>query len=374
MFACSHTYQQLQCALGIFLGIFLYAMDLRWKNPALFIGTLLLVVAVGNLVPLLGISGVTHESMENAGWFFSTPSPAGPWYAVYAALDWSAISWSAILSTIPRMAGIAMTHQLIVVTDLVNIEAVTGFPVDLETEFRSIGYSSMLSACTFSMPNYVSIGQTITVWRTGGWVKGSSRTHSAWKPRSANSGTRDRVARASLPSFRGVGACVAVLTLASMPIFPLVMPYVPRYFVACFFTWLATAFLRESMWEVFFESPHRWSDSIVVLAMMIAMPFVGFLEGILLGLVLSCVTLSFSQTLTTNVIRLQCDGRTIQSNTARLPAHADFLRQNGSAVQVVHLQGPLGFATCRQITGIIEDLTLGGGAQPAAPPRGSAGV
>jgi hypothetical protein len=34
--------------------------------------------------------------------------------------------------------------------------------------------------------------------------------------------------------------------------------------------------------------------------------------GILLGLVVSCITLSFSQTLTTKVIRLRCDGRTIQ--------------------------------------------------------------
>ena len=69
------------------------------------------------------------------------------------------------------------------------------------------------------------------------------------------------------------------------------------------------------------------------------------------------LTLSFSQTLTTNVIRLRCDGRTIQSNTARLPAHSGFLRHNGSNLVVVHLQGDLGFGTCRQITGLIEDLT-----------------
>lgn len=350
-----------QCAVGISLGILLYAVDLRFKNPALFISALLTVVAVANVVPLLGIPGVTHQTMENAGWFFSTPSPAGPWYSVYTAFVWSDISWIAIFSTIPRMAGIAMTHQLIVVTDLVNIEAVTGFPVNLESEFRSIGYSSMLSALTLAMPNYVSIGQSITAWRTGGWVERTSRKHTAWKARSAKHENRDRVARASLPTFRGVGACVACLTLASMPVFPFVMPCVPRYFVACFFTWLAGVFLRESIWEVFFESPHRWSDSLVVVVMMLAMPFVGFLEGILLGLVLSCVTLSFSQTLTTNVIRLRCDGRTIQSNTARLPAHAEFLRQNGNTVQVVHLQGALGFGTCRQITGLIEDLTVAGG-------------
>ena len=42
--------------------------------------------------------------------------------------------------------------------------------------------------------------------------------------------------------------------------------------------------------------------------------------GILLGLVLSCITLSFSQTLTTKVIRLRCDGRTIQVfSSPRLP-------------------------------------------------------
>ena len=179
---------------------------------------------------------------------------------------------------------------------------------------------------------------------------------SAWKRRSSKQENHNRVARASLPSFRAVGVCISVTVLACMPVFPIVMPYVPRYFVACFFTWLACVFFRESIWEVFFESPCRWSDTTVVALMMIAMPFVGFLEGILLGLVLSCVTVSFSQTLTTTVIRLQCDGRAIQSNTSRLPEHAGFLRRYGDAIQVMHLQGNIGFGTCRQITEIIEDL------------------
>ena len=159
-----------QCTLGMTAGVMLYAMDLRWKSPALFMGALLSIVVVANLVPLLGMEGITHESMEEDGWFFSSPSPAGPWFSVYTAFSWSQINYAAVLSNIPRMVCIALTHQLIVVTDLVNIEAVTGFPVNLEDEFRSIGCTSVLSALTFSLPNYVSIGQTITAWRTGGWV------------------------------------------------------------------------------------------------------------------------------------------------------------------------------------------------------------
>ena len=160
-----------QCLAGMSAGAMLYAMDLRWKRPALFVSGLLSIVVVANLVPLLGIKGITHTSMEEDGWFFSSPSPAGSWCAVYAAFSWSQICWAAVLASIPRMVCIAFTHQLIVVTDLVNIEVVTGYPVNLDSEFQSIGCSSFLSAFTLSLPNYVSIGQTITAWRTGGCVE-----------------------------------------------------------------------------------------------------------------------------------------------------------------------------------------------------------
>ena len=100
--------------------------------------------------------------------------------------------------------GIALTHQLICVTDLINVEAVTGFAVDLEKEFRMIGVTCLLSALSLTMPNYMSIGQTITAWRTGGWVERRDKRSSAWKRRSSKQENHNRVARASLPAFRGV--------------------------------------------------------------------------------------------------------------------------------------------------------------------------
>ena len=47
--------------------------------------------------------------------------------------------------------------------------------------------------------------------------------------------------------------------------------------------------------------------------------YVHIRAGILLGLVVSCVTLSFAQTLTTKVVRLRSDGRTIQASTPPPP-------------------------------------------------------
>ena len=47
--------------------------------------------------------------------------------------------------------------------------------------------------------------------------------------------------------------------------------------------------------------------------------YVHIRAGILLGLVVSCVTLSFAQTLTTKVFRLRSDGRTIQVSTSPTP-------------------------------------------------------
>ena len=91
----------MHCLLGICLGIALYMTDLRCKSPLLFISLFFLMVGVANLVPLLGIT--THEAMEGDGWFFSSPAPAGPWYAVYAALEWSEIRWAAVFSSVPRM-------------------------------------------------------------------------------------------------------------------------------------------------------------------------------------------------------------------------------------------------------------------------------
>jgi MFS superfamily sulfate permease-like transporter len=93
----------MHCVLGTCLGVSLYITDLRCKSPLLFISLFFMMVGVANLVPLLGINQVTRASMESDGWFFSSPAPAGPWYAVYTALDFWEIQWTPVFSSIPRM-------------------------------------------------------------------------------------------------------------------------------------------------------------------------------------------------------------------------------------------------------------------------------
>ena len=69
----------------------------------------------------------------------------------------------------------------------------------------------------------------------------------------------------------------------------------------------------------------------------------------------------------------------MQSNTDRLVKRAAWLRRNGSALQIVHLQGALGFGTCRTVTRLIEQLVrpedgdAAAGTRPGAEAEAGAG-
>ena len=84
--------------------------------------------------------GCSRDAMVRNHWFFaegdgkpaassaSSSYGSGPevtWYALYLALRLDAVRWAAVAAAVPSMLGIALTHQLIVVTDLVNIESLT---------------------------------------------------------------------------------------------------------------------------------------------------------------------------------------------------------------------------------------------------------
>ena len=116
-----------------------------------------------------------------------------------------------------RPHRVRLTHQLIVVTDLVNIEGVTGVPIDVDHEFSSIGIGNLLAAVSLGIPNYTPVSKAVTGFRIGG--------------------TTGTIPRASRQSFRCVGLTVTLATIVLLFVSTALMPCVPRILVACFFTW-----------------------------------------------------------------------------------------------------------------------------------------
>jgi MFS superfamily sulfate permease-like transporter len=275
-----------------------------------------------------------------------------------------------------------VVHQLITVTDLVNEELITDHTIDMDDEIYSVGIANLLSGGLGLVPTYVPIGNTLTNFRMVGGSK-----------------------HARLGSFILSGTFFISIFYA-----PLVVSCVPRVMVGTFFWWLSINFLRETIVHTA-HSKANTSDLIIVLIMAVSMMAIGFMGGLLLGILLACLVFTFLYS-QDSVVFSQSDGRFERCNTHRryllsspppssssssllsyfllLPCHRpsfffpsfpfhsserrnfylfliffvfgsrdqmSLLETHGEQIQIVHLQGYLMFGSMPQVSSCIDTIT-----------------
>lgn len=138
-----HSRAMIQISIGTCLGITLYVVDVRLRSPFAYIAFILTIAVVLNLVPFVGH---TRKEMIDENWFYSDGSEStgngtlsSTWYSTYHQFHVDTVQWSTIPPLLPRIFGIILTHQLITVTDLVNIEAVRTIEVHSLSSSHSRG-------------------------------------------------------------------------------------------------------------------------------------------------------------------------------------------------------------------------------------------
>jgi len=286
-------------------------------------------------LPLLG---VTAEEARGWGWLpgvaggggFSLPVPT----EVLALADWGRVA-----AALPAMVSVAVLGMLGLLLNVSGIEMAQGElaqgrDIDADAELRSTGAANLLAGALGGPSGYVGLGMTLLAGRMGA-------------------------------TGRGAGLATAAVILGGLFVAGWLVSVTPVFLTAGLILFLGVELLQEWLIDARRRLPR--TEWLIVLAVVLAIAGIGFMEGLALGLAVSLAMFVYSYS-RLPVIRRRHSGAELRSRVDRSPAASLHLTASGAAIEAMQLQGYLFFGTAEQIVGPVRDRLERAGPRTGAQP------
>lgn len=284
--------------------------------PAFFIAIFALFHFIVFFLP------VTLDDVRNAGYLFVAPASNEPWYSFYKLYKFSAVDMAALGKTVPAMLALTFFGLLHVPINVPALAiAIEDDHIDVSRELIAHGISNFLSGALGSIQNYLVYTNSLFFIKSG-----------------ADS--------------RFAGVLLAIATFFIMLTGPSIISIIPIMLVAALIFLLGFELLLEAL-ETY---SHVTSfEYITILIIIIVMGVKDFVYGILIGIILACVSFVI-QASTTSAIKAQYTGSAARSNVRRHYMQHKFLTQVSSQTYVMKLAGYLFFGTVVNVEATIRSL------------------
>lgn len=311
----------LLAGFGLALGVALH-IGLRIFRNVLALPAML-VLALALFYPVLALLRIDYEEAVRIGLAFGSIGGIR-WQPIdlgqIAAADWLLLLAESPL--IPMLFALTLISTLL---NLQGLETSLDAEFDVNRELKTVGLANVAAGLAGGVAGYPTISLTMLNDRIGG--------------------------RSRLTSL-----IVAVLLLLFAVAGASILPYLPRPFVGGLLLFLGVDLLLE--WGVSIRkqmSPFEYGVALVIVAVI---GFVGFLEGIAVGLVLMVIlfTVRYSRV---DAIRHSLTGAQRSSAVLRPATHRDVLEMQGHLIRVVELQGYLFFGSANRMLDTLRNSLRG---------------
>jgi SulP family sulfate permease len=314
--------------------------------PALAFGAILLVsvrvvkrplvipavIGIGLVVFVVGMvaTGSSIEEVREGGWMLFGPlekaQPWKPWtLKALGGADW--------LSVLESWAGIVTAVFVATIAILFNIsgsELVLDRDLDTKQELRDAGVLNVVSGALGGIPGYHALSLTA-------------------------------LAEHMRVDARAAGLIAAVVPLAAVVFGGSVVGLIPKMIVGGVLVFLGLAFMVEWVWDKRrLLPPLEYGVVLVILVGIIAL---GFLPGVVIGLVLAVVLFAISYG-RIELVREGAFGETYRSNVDRPTTERAELRELSDRVQLLRVSGFVFFGSTNRLLGRIRRRM-----DEATPPR-----
>ncbi|KAL8832520.1 MAG: hypothetical protein Q9191_000202 [Dirinaria sp. TL-2023a] len=311
--------------IPLVLAIILLTIKIWIKHP-LTDATFFLSIIAGFYFVVAAVPGLSLSQLQKTGWIFEAPEAGVPFYHFYSLYDFGIVDWGALASTIPAMLALTFFGILHVPINIPALGLTTGEDnVDVDRELRAHGYSNAISGFCGSIQNYLVYTNTVLFIRSGG---------------------NSRVA----------GVMLAAATFGVLIIGPSIIGYIPIMVVGTLIFFLGFDLMREALLDTW-RRVHRLEYATIVI-IIVTMGAWDFVIGILIGIVLACVSFVL-QTSQISAIRGALPGGVANSTVRRHPVQHRFLQEAGQQIYVMKLAGYLFFGTIvgmeQQIRTLLRD-------------------
>lgn len=299
-------------AAGLAVAVILHLALRRSKSPFVLPGILLAAIAATYVVLLLSGSSVAEVQAE--GWMFR-PQPAAGLISPWQPRALHGFPWTAL----PSLAGDLLAVMFVTVINLLlnttGIEIATRTDANIDRDLKALGFANIVTAAF------------------GGYV-------------SCTSISRSLLIRAAGATSRISGLTVAAISAAVLIADPSFLGYVPKYVLGGLLFFLGAGLLYQ--WIVKTAQHLLRIDYLSLIAIALLIINVGFIAGVLIGVVIGCATFALSAS-RVNAIKFGFDGSEYRSSLDRGPQELALLTDHGAEIQGMALQSYLFFGSANRL-------------------------
>ena len=274
-------------------------------------------ILAGSIILFYGImfvQGFTFGELENRG-FLLGPFPEGGLFPGFPFQYVPDFRWDLFLVHLPAIATMMILSAISVLFNYSGLELIVKEDFDLDKELRLTGYSNILVGIAGAPAGYLTLSETSLAY---------------------NIGSRSRLPSIIVAVFCGIALVIGAQALSIFP----------KVILGGLLLNLGLEFLVEWLVDTW-KRLHK-SDYLVIVLILIVIGTVGFLEGIVIGLLMSIAlfVINYSKV---EVVKYELTGKTFNSNVERSEYLRKILDDNGDQIFILPLQGFIFFGTANRL-------------------------
>jgi SulP family sulfate permease len=293
---------------GLILGAALLIFSTRIRHYSFMPAVIVAIVAGFYLIARL--VGISSAELSAGGWLLG-PFPTGQLWQPISMAELSAVEWGAIWPQLPHLISTVVITTIALLLNATGLELAINRDLDLNHEMRVAGVTNMASGAGAGLVGYLQLGTSVMNERLGG----------------AN---------------RLTGLTAAVISGLTLWMGGTVLGFVPTVVLGTLLVYLGLSFLWE--WVVAGRKRLPTTDYLIVLLILVVIATVGFLEGVLVGILATIIlfVVSYSRA---SVVKHALTGANFKSRVTRSPEDRALLEAIGDQAYLLQLQGFIFFGT-----------------------------
>jgi len=302
---------QLLCGVVFGVGLLLLNRSFpksKFVMPGTILGSILLFLLISKMM------GYSTTELQNSGWLLGSLPDQALWKSTEFP-KFSLINWGAVLT---HAAGISTIIVLSVISLLLNstgIELIAGRDLDMNRDLKATGFTNIVISFLGAPASYIFISQTALATRIGA-------------------------------KERSVGILHGLFLLGVFFIGGSFLAFFPKFIAGGLPLYLGLSMLWE--WLVDLRKSMPKVDYAIVFAIVLIVEFVGFLQGIGIGIVISVAIFVFRYS-SINIIKNVFDGAKLRSNKDRPITDQRLLDYNKECSLILQLHGFIFFGTANSL-------------------------
>ncbi|MCB9006600.1 MAG: cyclic nucleotide-binding domain-containing protein [Ardenticatenaceae bacterium] len=306
---------------GLFVALALFFATRRFDHFLLMPGMILGGIVLFYLV--VWLTGVSPEAVADAGWLLG-PFPDQSLWLPLTSLDFGKVDWGAIGSQTGSILTILIISTVSLLLIAGGLELSTAEDVDLNRELRAAGLGNLLASFGGGLVGFQQLSLSVLNMKMG---------------------VSNRLA-----GLVAAGLCAVVLFQGAA-----VLAIVPKVVLGGLLLYLGISFLYEWVVESWFKLPK--ADALIIVLIVVVIAAVGFLQGVLLGLVAAVILFGVNYG-RTNVVHHELSGRHMRSRVTRSAAERQTLQSLSDQIHVWQLQGYIFFGTADTLLSLIRSRVI----------------